>query len=289
MQIEILLNPKKLISDNHIKITKDKDIIPIANKFDEIIKEIDVELPNFYYWTLKRIDYATYIKTQYVKEYIQLFQRGDKPSKYFNELYDKEQKRRMQKKGSFYLYSKSVGINFYNKEQERKDNKKIYNISDNEIQNAKNTLRFEIQCNKSKTDYMKYKYKFQLKYLFYYFDLDISKNTILYYYKKCIKQGDYYTLDKAKKLIDTNGDLTIRAKNTLKDTLDLINKCRSISEARGEFKGTKETFNNHLKELDILGINPVTIPERWNIKNNKLDNLILEIELNMKNENNERG
>lgn len=281
MQIEILLNPKKLISDNHVKITKDKDIVPISDKFNEIIKGISLDLPDFYNWTLKRIDYATYIITPYVKEYIELFQRGDKPSGYFKSQYDIKNKRRIQKEGSFYLYSKSTAINFYDKEKERIDNKEKFNIQDEDILNSKNVLRFEIQCNKSKTDYMKYKYKFETKNVFYYLTLEESKKTILYYYKKCIKQGNYYKLENAKKLIDNNIELSTRAKNTLKDILDLINKCRSIIKAREEFTGKKETFNNHLKEFDKVEINPVTIPERWKVKN--LNNPINEIQTNMVN------
>lgn len=283
MAIEIFLNPKKLISDNHVKITKDKDIVPISNKFNEIIKGIDAELPEFFYWTLKRIDYATYIKTPNVKEYIKLFQKGDMPSKYFKELYNQKQKRRGQRKGSFYLYSKSAAINFYDKEQERIDNQLKYNISDDDILKSRNVLRIEIQCNKSKTDYMNYKHEFKTKEIFHYLDLDLSKDMILYYFKKCIREGNYYKLDKAKKLIDENKDLTTRAKNALKDTLDLINKCRSIYKARENFNGTKETFNNHLKQLDKLNINPVTIPERWNIKDNFLINPVNEIKNNMTN------
>lgn len=282
MQIEILFNPKKIISDNSIKITKDKDIVSISNEFNEIIKEIDTTLPEFYYWTLKRIDYATYIITPYVKEYIKLFQRGDKSSKYFNELYDTKNKRRTQKKGSFYLHSKSATINFYDKEQERKDNKEKYNISEENILSAKDTLRFEIQCDKSKTDYLKRKYKFETKQVHQYLTLEESKKQILYYYKKCIRTGTYCNLAEAKKMINSDKYSTTRMKNTLKDVLDLVNKCRSIYKAREEFTGTKETFNSHLKELDRIGINPVTIPERWNIK--ELDNPIKEIELKMSND-----
>lgn len=282
MQIEILLNPKKLISDKHIKITKDKDIIPISNKFNELIKKIDNNLPDFFYWTLKRIDYATYIITPYVKEYIELFQRGDKPSsRYYIEQYDNKNNRRGQKEGSFYLYSKGTTINFYDKEKERRDNKEKYNISDAEILAAENTLRFEIQCDKSKTDYMKYYYKFETKSIFYYLTLKESRKQILKYTKKVIRDGTYYKLNDAKKIIDNDKDLSTRSKNTLKGVLDLVNKCRSITKAREEFTGAKTTFNNHLKNLDKLGINPVTIPERWNVK--FLNNPIEEIKRNMVN------
>lgn len=278
MSMEIFLNPKKLIDSNIIKITKDKDIEAILEIFNSIIDGIDDTLPRFDKWTLKRIDYATYVITPYVKEYIKLFQRANRPSKYFTELYDIKNKRRTQKKGSFYLYSKGTAINFYDKEQERIDNKEEYKLSDDAIANAKNTLRFEIQCNKAKTDYMKSKYGFETKELYNYMDLDTSRGSILYYYKKCIRTGDYYRLNDAKNKIDDAG-INTRTKNILKDTLDLINKCRNISKARESFEGNKETFDRHLKKLDELKINPITIPENWGIK--LLKNPIHEIESNM--------
>lgn len=284
MQIEIFLNPKKLISDNHIKITKDKDILPIAEKFNEIIKVIHPELPDFIRWTLKRVDYATYINTPFVKEYIKLFQRSDRPSIHFDEQYDISSNRRKQKAGSFYLWSKGVAINFYDKRKERIDNQEKYNIPDTDIENAKNTLRFEIQCNKSRTDYMKVKYEFDLKFLYYFLNLNISRDTILYYYRKCIKEGDYYTLKDARKIVD-DSSLTTQTKNNLKNTLDLINKCRSIHNARQVFidteQGKKDTFNRHIKKLIELNINPVTIPEKWRIS--FLENPVAQIEKRMTN------
>lgn len=279
LSMEIFLNPKKLIDSNIIKITKDKDIEAISEIFNSIIDGIDNNLPRFDEWTLKRIDYATYVITPYVKEYIKLFQRANRPSKYFTELYDIDNKKRRQKKGSFYLYSKGTAINFYDKERERIDNKEEYKLSDDDIANAKNTLRFEIQCNKPKTDYMKTKYGFETKALYNYMDLDTSRGSILYYYKKCIRTGDYYRLKDAKNKID-DAEINTRTKNVLKNTLDLISECRSIPRARESFECNKETFDRHLKKLDELGINPITIPEKWGIK--LLDNPIHEIESNMK-------
>lgn len=284
MQIEILFNPKKTISDDPTKITKDKDIVEISNEFNQIIHEIDSDLPDFFNWTLKRIDYATYIITPYVKEYIKLFQRADIPV-YFKELYDNIQNRRIQKDGSFYLYSKSTAINFYDKEKERVVNKDIYNVHDADIARVKNILRIEVQCNKSKTDYLKRKNNFETKEVHNYLTLEESRHQIMCYYKKCIRTGKYYNLNKAKKIIDDNKELSTRTKNKLKTTLDLINQCRSIAKARERFVGTKETFNNHLKKLDDLNINPVTIPERWDIK--ELNNPINEIVIKMSNEVNE--
>lgn len=279
LAIEMQLNPKRLIEhSNNIKITKDKDIVKISNEFNKIVKSIDECLPEFYYWTLKRIDYATYVITDYVKEYIQLFQRADRPSNHFKELYDIKSKRRKQLEGSFYLYSRGTAINFYDKEFERRENQKKYNLPNDDIKNAKNILRIEIQCNKSKTDYMKSKLEFETKNLFYFLNLDISRDTILYYYKKTIGEGDYYTLNKAREIIN-NSKYSLRKKHILIQVLELINTKRSIWKARNEFIKSNATFNSYLKDIRGLGINPVTIPRNKDIE--FLENVISKIEKQM--------
>lgn len=260
----MFINPKRLITkniDDRIKITKPADIVPIANRFDELIKAIEPNLPSFYYWTLKRIDYAINYKTKNVKDYIKLFQRADKPSEYFKEPYDKTQKRRTQRAGSFYLFSKSVAINFYDKQAER-----IYNMKRQEdINNSKNILRFEIQCNKGKTDYINYTHEFKGKELYNYTEPSLSKEMIINYYLKTIGKGDFYKLDAAIKKVNSCEKYSARCKNNLIDILKLINKCRSVWKARQQYSKTKETFNKGIKLIRKLGINPITIPERWSI------------------------
>lgn len=282
--IEIQLNPKRLIcKDNKIKIMKDKDIAAVNKKFNSIIKSIDMFLPGFYQWTLKRVDYATYIKTPFVSDYIELFNKGDRPARFRPLLkYDKTKHRSVPPRGSFYLVSNGAKINFYNKQAER-INKYMYSYDDidnKELKDAKDILRFEVQCEKNKTNYLKKKYKFKTKELHNFLNLDISRKTIEYYYKHSIRTGDYYTYGKAIDIIN-NSNYSIRLKNSLIKTLKLINLKNSIYNARKLFiqgiefyvnskekvflKGTNKTFNNHLKLFDELGINPVTIERRGDI------------------------
>jgi hypothetical protein len=49
-------------------------------------------------------------------------------------------------------------------------------------------------------------------------------------------------------LIESDITISLRQKNILKDTLELVNKCRNIYRAREEFTGTKATFKMIYKD-----------------------------------------
>lgn len=274
MQISILLNPTKLLGRDIVELTEEKDIPLISEKFNKRIDDIHVLLPRFLGWTVNRIDYAKNIKVENVDKYIELFQRADKP-KNFVEMYDKENHRQVQKEGSYYIFSyvnnkkkkkeePNVIINFYDKFDERLKNAK------NIVPSAKNILRLEIQCSKTKTDYIKEKYGWETKYLVNYLKEELSNEIISYYYKNTIGAGDYYSLTKAKELINNSSHQT-RTKEILVDILERINSAKSIWKVREKNIYPKEDFNRYLRLIRALEVNPVTIPRRWNIE--KLDNI----------------
>lgn len=257
MQLEIQLNPTKLLGKDIIELTEEADLDKLRERFNEEIYNIHINLSKFHGWTLNRIDYAVNISTPYVKEYVKLFQRADKPYS-FNEQYDLVCRERKQKPGSFYLFNKSVAINFYDKEDERKSQGSY-------VESSKNVLRLEVQCNKFKTDSMKYKYEFITKYIWYFLTKEISDKTINYYYSKTIGTGDYYKLKEAIKIIHSS-EFSHTIQERLIETLKQVNKSRSIWKARRDSNYSKESFNSYLKKLRELNINPVTIPERWSVK-----------------------
>lgn len=268
--IEIQLNPTKLLDKDIIELTHEEDLQELEQKFNDVVAGIHLDLNTFMYWTLRRIDYSINIKTEHVEEYIQLFQRGDIPYR-FKMMYDKKSKRRKHKKGSMYLKSNSATINFYNKFDER------LNHTGEEVENARNILRLEVQCSKGKTDALKRKYEFDMKYLYYFLSKEISDYVIHYYYDKTVGAGNYYKLDKAIKIVEESS-LRASTKQKLIELLKDINAKRSLYEVKSAFKDRKdrESFNRHIKQLRELGINPVTIPQRWNI--DCLENLVYKIQ-----------
>ncbi|MCQ2969807.1 MAG: hypothetical protein MJ191_06840 [Clostridium sp.] len=264
MQITIILNPVKLIRSNKLNVIKQEHIEIVKKIFSKEIKKIHTSLPRLEHWTINRIDYAVNINTPYVEEYIKLFQRADKPRN-FKELYCSKSKTRKQRHGSFYLISKSVNINFYNKEHER--------LSQNfNKDGAKDLLRLEVQCKKPKTNTIKAKNGFESKHLEHYLSNEISNQQLEYYYNKTIGTGDYYKLSEAIRIVQDSNS-TIKTKEKLINVLRLINKHRSIWRAREESQYNSSCFNRYLKKIRVLGVNPVTIPSRWGV--NMLKNTFL--------------
>lgn len=86
------------------------------------------------------------------------------------------------------------------------------------------------------------------------------------YFNKTIRRGDYYTFDLARRKIEADvskWDKIIRLTNILK----LIRESGGIAKAKASVQGKDlEDFRRSLRDLDGLGINPVTIPEEWGIK-----------------------
>lgn len=255
MQITIIINPLKLLEVSKLELLKENQVEELNARFYGEIIKIHHSLPRLEHWVANRIDYAVNINTPYVKEYIRLFQRGDKPKGF---------KDTKQLDGSLYLSNDSVTINFYDKENER-----LWNGFNKD--GAKNLLRLEIQCKPSKTNTLKSKYDFESKHLWQYLNSDISHQQIQYYYGKVIGEGDYYTLTEAIKRVNKSA-YTSATKDKLINVLREINAHRSVWKAREESKYNSGCFNRYLKQIRALGVNPVTIPSRWKI--NSLINII---------------
>ena len=262
MQIKLILNPVKLLKINKLKVIEEDHVEELKKIFDEEIKRIHISLPGLDYWTVDRIDYAININTPYVKEYIKLFQRVDRP-KGFEELYCSKSKIKKQLEGSFYLFSNSVAINFYNKADEKAK-------QDLNADGAKNILRLEVQCKSLKINTIKVKNGFSDKCLKNYLSKDISYEQIEHYYNNTIGVRDYYKLQEAIRLVQAS-NYTNGTKNKLIETLRAINKHRSIWKAREKSKYSFSSFNRQLKKIRDLNINPVTIPCRWEV--DKLANI----------------
>lgn len=263
MQISITLNPIKLLNRNKLEVTELEQVEEVKKIFNEEVKKIHLELPRLDYWIVNRIDYAINIHTPYVEEYIKLFQRGDKP-RGMKELYCSKSKKRKQLDGSFYLFNDSISINFYDKKNERL--KSNFNKD-----NAEDLLRLEVQCKKTKTNSIKTKNGFDSSHLSHYLSQEISNQQIEYYYKKTIGEGDYYKLSEAIKMVQES-KYTSSTKNKLIEVLKHVNKSRSIWKARDESQNNINCFNRYLKKIRSLGINPVTIPNRWGIY--KIENIL---------------
>lgn len=273
--VVIRLNPKVLLDTQETLLsTQASEMHLIAKAFNErklsIFGESSKELPDFDQWTCRRIDYCIDVVTEHVSSYVTLFQRCKLPSHHYDIM--------VKKKGSSYMKSLSVTLNFYDKFDQFKKHLLALDktMTHKELNEVTNMLRFEIQCKRSKTDYIKRREGFDSKSIEHFLDPLLSNKLILDYYDKSIGAGDFYSLHTARAIVE-RADIQLRTKQTLLSMLKLIAQARSVEKARVQFiagvdigvgtiiKGSRKAFNDNLKKIRLLGVNPVTIPRNWGI------------------------
>ena len=275
-QIEIRLNPEIMLNGSKIELFNPNSIKKIESSFDDTVQKIHSNLPTLQQWTVQRIDYAIQIYTIYSMYLVQLFNRGDKPSKKYSVgVYSKKDFRNVQMQGSLYMRNKSVTINFYDKKDEQENAYMWGNSNKQDIMDSQNLLRFEVQCKRYKTNSLKQKYNFSSKCLSHFLCEYMAKNLILHYYNEIIGPGDYYKLNEAEKIINSS-DYRNSTKENCINMLKLISDSRSIWKAREDFvkgkvikntdiyvQGSLATYQRRLKQIRNLNINPVAIPKDY--------------------------
>jgi hypothetical protein len=282
--IEIRMNPKRLIQENeYIKVTHFSDYPDVEKAFKAIFKEVEKVFNTLEdSWTvyfcfddiarykINRIDYCVNVKSPDAYRLMELIRRADLPKGYeIEEKYDPVSKRTKPYSNALRAKNKSVHISFYDKEYQMKQVFK----GETDSESAVNIIRFEIQCKKAKVNSMRQKFK--IKNCLYEVSNDkISKDILLYYYEKTIGFENYCTLKIAKEVIRISG-YKEKKQAIMIEVLKLIAQKRSVWKARKEYE-LENVFDQALKDIKKMGINPVTVPDGWEIE--YLPNLIQEIE-----------
>lgn len=269
--LKLVVNPAKLLNGFDAFETVTPDQLPaITAAFDTAVADAlgDDQLLSMPDWSLRRIDYAVDITTEYVDQYLKLMDKGDKPRNYID--------RYGPNKGSCRWDCKSVNINIYDKAKHLRDK----GYSPAVIEKAQNILRVEIQCKSPKIGGIKKKNDLDSRALQYFFNSDFAEEVVLRYCQRLYKTGDYYSRTAAVKRMTGLG-ITSRKQKALLSIIKAVAETRSISEARARLstqgatiKNTKTqevmtlstgSFSRNCTELAALNINPVTIPREWKI------------------------
>ncbi|OBR66493.1 hypothetical protein A7K91_03345 [Paenibacillus oryzae] len=281
--LEIQFHPKLLLeSGNYVHLLFPNEFGLIEDRFNYYMSELS--FPLFNEWNIMRIDVAWDITVQQdmIINYMLLFKKSnisdfflstEKTQKYFPET------------NSFYLYSKEITINFYDRyttllEKEQKERKEFSNI-----EAGKNTLRLEVQYRKISGKLSEHLNEQFIRFL------------VSSWYYKIVGPGDYYKKKRCSELI-CKGVRSNKKRLRLLRLLDLIEHKGSIFEAKAFFickvlnaneaelkksmnresdrkkmieKAGKE-FSKQLNEIRTLGINPVMLPEDFPAE--RVDNLI---------------
>ncbi|ERI07179.1 hypothetical protein [Aneurinibacillus aneurinilyticus] len=276
--IEIHLRPKLLVdSGNYINVTHSYELEEVRKRFNCVIqKYLQLDLPDFLYWKAKRIDYAIdlLVDQNSIPIYMFLFKKGNIPKIM---LYHDTSLKYFDSTTNVYLKSKNITINWYDRystleEKQEKTKKKYSNIKE-----AKNLLRFEIQCNNLKIDEIDEYSDFSNNSLFYLLNVELCQKKIEYYYDLIVGPGKYYTLNKAIEIIDSS-IICQRKRMLLRRILESIARTGSVWKAKEEFinnqkslKHADKEFSKRLNQIRKLNINPVTIPNQYKIE--ELENI----------------
>lgn len=265
---------------NYIGLFNAKDTDIMLDKVDEYLHSVNKILPSVYDCKLNRIDFCCNVELSSqseVYDYIKILQRGYYPNKYSPEFcYDKTAKRYKFLKEIFTVeYKDILSVTYYNKYEQLKENPYCQNIDD-----AKNILRAEIQCKKKKVKHLIDKSGCTSLKTFLKHSDKIGEYVFSQYANKFYGQGDFYKLDEIYEIID-NSNFKQKSKKVMKDVVRLSAKHSSLNKAFRELKMSRNDIKNVMKKFDKIKVSPVVIPRRC-----KFDMFINPLMLALKNTDN---
>lgn len=282
--LTVKINPKVL----GIVLCEEIDYITAATyydmgtaipSFDLISKEISPILKTFDYYMVSRVDYCVNFRIDELAHgcppeiIMNLIKRSNIPHGYEEwKEYDTVAHRMKSVKSSFYLTNRAVNINSYLKYDEllERSQDEHLTVSEHMLEASKSIIRFEVQCKRRKIyDIIKElgvkdngeinKYENLLQ-------PQVCDEIIRWYFFETVGIGDWYSFAEAVKKIDSY-NFNSQKRNRLVEAMRTVSDCRSVHKAKESCpQDDVESFSRTLKELSNLGINQVTIPQKWGIK-----------------------
>ena len=256
------INFKRLIEiEDRIATFTESDTNAVAASFDALMAKVSPDLPPFFEWNVNRIDYCVNVRTPYVAEYLRLLKKSDMPH-YFRARNGNH----YQRSGSLYLVCDSVTVNIYDKQDQlRNERKTNAAITPDIIEQAQDILRVEVQCHRSRTNYLKFKHDMEAKKIGYFLSDAISMQVLLSTLDRITPHADYQRHSTASLYVDVS-HLSKKKKEQLKRLLaDISRQHASIWKVRKQYENdgilTKNTFNQYLRTLKSMNINAVTISD----------------------------
>ena len=160
--IDARVNPSKVIyREKSIDIYKPSDYEIFKKRFDEEIRSYNLSfLPSLEGWKAHRVDFTYNLRTPHVKEYIRLFHKSDLRG--FTIKKDQHGHQSM-KAGSLYINNSAVTLNFYDKFDEMTKAQGGTRHTPEEIEQARDILRIEVQAGRDKLSNIKRKQDFTTK------------------------------------------------------------------------------------------------------------------------------
>lgn len=262
--IDARVNPAKLIyREKSIDIYKPSDYEIFQQCFNQEIRSYNLPfLPDLDGWKAHRIDFTYNLRTQHVKEYIRLMHKSDLRG--FTIKRDQHGHRAM-KAGSLYINNSAVTLNFYDKMDEMQKAQGGTRHTPEEIQQAKDILRIEVQAGRDKLSGIKRKQEFTTKQISEFMqDPGAAEDLVISYVYKVLGGSTYRKKPAAITLIN-HSKKHQSTKDQLIAALEAVSKpYRRVDEVRQEHPELE--IDKCKKILRSMDVNLVTLDKNTKVK-----------------------
>ena len=250
--IDARVNPSKVIyRESSIDIYKPSDYSIFQDRFNQEIKSFNLPfLPPLDGWKAHRIDFTYNLRTPYVKDYIRLFHKADLRG--FTIKKDQHGHRAM-KAGSLYVNNSAVTLNFYDKMDEMQKAEGGTRHTPEEISQAKDILRIEVQAGRDKLSGIKRKQEFTSKQISEFMTSpEAAEKLVIDYATKVLGNATYRKKPAAITIIN-HSKKQKRTKEQLIAALEAVSKpYKRIDEVRQEHPDLEiDKTKKILRDLDI--------------------------------------
>lgn len=262
--IDARVNPSKVIyRESAVDIYKPSDYSLFQDRFNEEIKSFNLPfLPPLDGWKAHRVDFTYNLRTPHVKDYIRLMHKSDLRG--FTIKKDQHGHRSM-KAGSLYINNSAVTLNFYDKEDEMQKAENGTRHTSEEISQAKDILRIEVQASRDKLSNIKRKQEFTTKQISEFMTSpEAAEQLVLMYAEKVLGSATYRKKPAAITLIN-HSKKHQSTKEQLIAVLEAVSKpYKHVDEVRTACPDLEiDKCKKLLRDLDI---NIVTLDKNSKVK-----------------------
>lgn len=262
--IDARVNPSKVIyRESAIDIYKPSDYEIFQQCFNNEIKSFNLQfLPPLDGWKAHRVDFTYNIHTPNVKEYIRLMHKADLRG--FTIKKDQHGHRAM-KAGSLYINNSAVTLNFYDKADEMTKAQGGTRHTPEEIQQAKDILRIEVQAGRDKLSNIKRKQEFTSKQISEFMTSpEAAEDLVISYAEKVLGSATYRKKPAAITLINKSKRHQ-KTKEQLITAIEAISKpYKRVDEVRAAHPDLE--IDKCKKILRSMDVNLVTLDKNTKVR-----------------------
>ena len=254
--IDARVNPSKVIyRESSIDIYKPSDYSLFQERFNDEIRSFNLPfLPPLDGWKAHRIDFTYNIHTPYVKDYIRLMHKADLRG--FSIKKDQHGHRSM-KPGSLYINNSAVTLNFYDKQDEMIKAEGGTRHTPEEISQAKDILRIEVQASRDKLSGIKRKQEFTSKQISEFMQQPEAAEDLVISYASRVLGAATYRKKPAAITIINHSNKHQKTKEQLIAAIEAVSKpYKRVNEVRAACPDLEiDKCKKLLREMDINIVN----------------------------------